>query len=277
MDKKSSEYRLIRMADTSFLFCIIFEVVGIMTVMFFGTLGAQMAIYFMTMLFAVFMARSRKAEFQIPFERPKVKTLLQSVGISVCGIPIALVLSALAAFLSSAGADSSEDITKYPIWLAMIAFAIVPAVVEEYVFRGLILGAYMNVVDTRAAVFISSLFFALLHFSLGSVLYGFFYGCVFALIRIATGNMVYSMVMHLIFNAINVAVSYAGMIMIPGWFLIGAFIVGVIGFIVLCIFFFKKNPVELHVSGYKGRQLVTKEGYITMAVCVLVAIMLLVM
>lgn len=276
MDKKSSEYRLIRMADTSFLFCIIFEVVGIMTVMFFGTLGAQMAIYFMTMLFAVFMARSRKAEFQIPFERPNVKTLLQSVGISVCGIPIALVLSALSAFLSSAGADSSEDITKYPIWLAMIAFAIVPAVVEEYVFRGLILGAYMNV-DTRAAVFISSMFFALLHFSLGSVLYGFFYGCVFALIRIATGNMVYSMVMHLIFNAINVAVSYAGMIMIPGWFLIGAFIVGVIGFIVLCIFFFKKNPVELHVSGYKGRQLVTKEGYITMAVCLEVMGMLLMM
>lgn len=49
MDKKSSEYKLIRMADTSFLFCIIFEVVGIMTVMFLGTLGAQMAIYFMTM------------------------------------------------------------------------------------------------------------------------------------------------------------------------------------------------------------------------------------
>lgn len=83
------------------------------------------------------------------------------------------------------------------------------------------------------------------------------------------------MVMHLIFNAINVAVSYAGMIMIPGWFLIGAFIVGVIGFIVLCIFFFKKNPVELQVSGYKGRQLVTKEGYITMAVCLCVTGMLL--
>lgn len=59
MDKKSSEYKLIRMADTGFLFCIIFEVVGIMTVMFLGTLGAQMVIYFMTMLFAVFMARKR--------------------------------------------------------------------------------------------------------------------------------------------------------------------------------------------------------------------------
>lgn len=152
MDKKSSEYRLIRMADTSFLFCIIFEVVGIMTVMFFGTLGAQMAIYFMTMLFAVFMARSGRAEFQIPFERPKVKTILQSVGIAVCGIPIALMFSAVAALMSSAGADGSEDITKYLEWLAMIAFAVMPAIVEEYVFRSLILGAYMNV-DTRAAVF----------------------------------------------------------------------------------------------------------------------------
>lgn len=92
MDKKSSEYKLIRMADTGFLFCIIFEVAGIMTVMFLGTLGAQMAKYFMTMLFAVFMARKRRAEFTIPFEKPKVGTLLQSIGISVCGIPIALMI-----------------------------------------------------------------------------------------------------------------------------------------------------------------------------------------
>lgn len=109
MDKKSSEYKLIRMADTGFLFCIIFEVVGIMTVMFLGTLGAQMVIYFMTMLFAVFMARKRREEFTIPFEKPKAGTLLQSIGISVCGIPIALMLSALASLLSSAGADSSKD------------------------------------------------------------------------------------------------------------------------------------------------------------------------
>lgn len=276
MDKKSSEYRLIRMADTSFLFCIIFEVVGIMTVMFFGTLGAQMAIYFMTMLFAVFMARSRKAEFRIPFERPKVKTLLQSVGISVCGIPIALVLLALAAFLSSAGADSSEDITKYPIWLAMIAFAIVPAVVEEYVFRGLILGAYMNV-DTKAAVVISSLFFALLHFSLGSILYGFFYGCLFALIRIATGSMIYSMTMHLVFNAVNVIVAYIGTFLISGWVVSLLFVIGLAGFIILCILLFQKYPVELTRSGYKRHELVTKEGYMTMAVCMAVASMLLMM
>ena len=267
MDKKSSEYKLIRMADTSFLFCIIFEVVGIMTVMFFGTLGAQMAIYFMTMLFAVFMARKRREEITIPFEKPKAGTLLQSIGISVCGIPIALMLSALASLLSSAGADSSEDIAKSPVWLAIIAFAIVPAVVEEYVFRGLIFGAYLKV-DARAAVVISSLFFALLHFSLGSILYGFFYGCLFALIRIATGNMIYSMAMHLVFNAVNVVVAYMVALLL---------VVGLAGFITLCILFFRKHPVELTGSGYKRHELVTKEGYMTMAVCIAVTSMLLMM
>ena len=186
------------------------------------------------------------------------------------------MLSALASLLSSAGADSSEDIAKYPVWLAIIAFAIVPAVVEEYVFRGLILGAYMKV-DVRAAVVISSLFFALLHFSLGSILYGFFYGCLFALIRIATGNMIYSMAMHLVFNAVNVLVAYMGAFLIPGWIVALLLVVGLAGFITLCILFFRKHPVELTGSGYKRHELVTKEGYMTMAVCIAVTSMLLMM
>ena len=186
------------------------------------------------------------------------------------------MLAALASLLSSAGADSSEDITKYPVWLAIIAFAIVPAVVEEYVFRGLILGAYMKV-DMRAAVVISSLFFALLHFSLGSILYGFFYGCLFALIRIATGSMIYSMAMHLVFNAVNVMVAYMGTFLIPGWIVALLLVAGLAGFITLCILFFRKHPVEFTGSGYKRHELVTKEGYMTMAVCMSVTSMLLMM
>ena len=51
--------------------------------------------YFMTMLFVVFMARSRKAEFQIPFERPKMKMLLQlkdqaEIVIAICAEHIEL-------------------------------------------------------------------------------------------------------------------------------------------------------------------------------------------
>ena len=224
MDKRSDEYKLMRTANIVFLFCIVFEV----------------------------------------------------VGITICGIPVALVLSALAAFMSSAGVDTSEDVTIYPIWLSLIAFAVVPAIVEEYVFRGVILGAYLQI-EERAAVFISSLFFAMLHFSLGSVMYGFMYGCIFALVRVATGNLIYSVAMHGVFNMVNVAMAYIGITMVPGWIVLLAFSAGLAGFIILLIVFFKKNPVSLSKSSFKRRQLITREGYITLIICLCVTVMLLMM
>ena len=84
------------------------------------------------------------------------------------GRPVAMVLNALAGVLSQAGADSSEDITKYPIFLSILCFAVVPAIVEEYVFRGVILGEFLDVkkrFGIASAVMLSSLFFALLHFT----------------------------------------------------------------------------------------------------------------
>lgn len=276
MDKKSSEYKGIKVANICFLFCILFEVVGVMTIIFFGTLGAQMAIYFMTFLFVIFIARKHKDDMRIPFVKPKGKELLQTIGITIGGIPIAMLLNALAGFISSAGLDTTEDVIIYPIWLSIITFAVVPAIVEEYVFRGIILTEYLKV-GTAPAVLVSSIFFAMLHFSLGSVMYGFFFGLVFALVRIATGNMIYSMMMHFVFNAINVVMSYFGPAGVAIWLVITVMTVLITLFIVLSVIFFKNHPVELTKGKYKKRQLFTKEGYVTMAVCFIVTGMLLMM
>lgn len=275
--RQTEQYKGIQRANLCFLSCILFEVAGIFTMPFLGTVGAQMAIYFMTFLFALFLAGKHRDELLIPIENPRAGTLLFTAGMTVCGIPVAMLLNALAELFSTSGADTVEDVAKYPLWLAIIAFAIVPAFVEEYVFRGVVLGEYLKI-ETGAAVLISSIFFALLHFSLGSVLYGFFFGCVFALVRTATGNLTYTVVMHLIFNSINVLLSYASPERIPEW-VVGAFmIVGIVGFIVLCVIFFRKNRVELaEKSSLKRYQLITKEGYVTMGICFVVMGMLLMM
>ncbi len=89
--------------------------------------------------------------------------------------------------------------------------------------------------------------------------------------------MIYSMAMHLVFNAVNVVVAYMGTFLIPGWIVALLLVVGLAGFITLCILFFRKHPVELTGSGYKRHELVTKEGYMTMAVCIAVTSMLLMM
>ncbi|WP_346998567.1 VirB6/TrbL-like conjugal transfer protein, CD1112 family [Coprococcus eutactus] len=111
----------------------------------------------------------------------------------------------------------------------------------------------------------------------GSVMYGFMYGCIFALVRVATGNLIYSVAMHGVFNMVNVAMAYIGITMVPGWIVLLAFSVGLAGFIILLIVFFKKNPVSLSKSSFKRRQLITREGYITLIICLCVTVMLLMM
>ena len=51
-----------------------------------------------------------------------------------------MLLNAFASVLSSSQSSGMEDTTVYPFWLSLICFAIVPATIEEYIFRGVILG-----------------------------------------------------------------------------------------------------------------------------------------
>jgi len=258
-----------------FLFCIIFEVVGIMTILFFGTVGAEMSIYFMTFLFSFFIWRKNKDIIDIKIKRVEPLKLLHLSAITVCSIPIALLLNYLAGLLSNAGADSAEDVNTYPVILAIVVFAFIPAVVEEFVFRGCMLGAYSKV-DVKAGILISSLFFALLHFSLGSVLYGFFFGLLFAIVRLATDNLSYTIAMHCQFNTINVLMAYVRIAEISWLVVIMAFVMALIVFAMLLILFLKNNSITINLcGGYKVCKLITKEGYITISVCIIVMGMLL--
>lgn len=273
--RKTDVYKDIRRANLCFLSCILFEVVGIFTMPFLGTVGAQMAIYFMTFLFAFFLADMHKDHLVIPYAKPKAGTMTACIVLTVLGIPVAILLNAVAGLFSTSGADTVEDVIKYPLWLALTAFAVVPAVVEEYVFRGVILGEYLKT-ETSTAILLSSLFFALLHFSLGSVMYGFFFGCVFALVRTATENLIYTTAMHMTFNTVNVLLSYADLSSIPVWADLVFMVMGIIGFLILCVVFFSKNKVDMAGKGrFKRYRLITKEGYVTIGVCLTVMGMLL--
>lgn len=284
-DKKSEDYRCVKRANMTFLFCILFEVVGAMTMMFWGTIGAQLAIYFLTFAFAVILAR--KTNLSIPIHPIKRKSeddwksnvfnLVLAIGTTICGIPIAMILNAFASVLSSGGNQGAEDVNSYPIWLALIVFAIVPAIVEEYVFRGVILEEYRDVMGTKAAILMSSVFFALLHFSLGSVLYGFFFGLVFALVRLSTNNLVMTMAMHVTFNGLNVLLSYANIEVVPNWIIVMAMIIGIVGFLILFFWLLSRNPVLIEEGRYMKRCVLTKEGYVSCGICVFIMCALIMM
>lgn len=82
---------------------------------------------------------------------------------------------------------------------AVLAFALLPAICEEFVFRA-ILCAEFEINGLAAAVIGSALFFAMLHFELAQFPIYFFAGILLALVFYATRSVLGPIIVHLCYN-----------------------------------------------------------------------------
>ncbi|MBE6593990.1 MAG: CPBP family intramembrane metalloprotease [Ruminococcaceae bacterium] len=80
-----------------------------------------------------------------------------------------------------------------------VAYAILPAICEEFVFRGILCYEYENGGVFRAIAF-SSLFFALLHFNPINILVYLFSGIVLSLVLYASRSLIGAMLAHFLYN-----------------------------------------------------------------------------
>lgn len=82
-----------------------------------------------------------------------------------------------------------------------IAFAIVPAVTEELIFRGIILTEYnYGGYGSVCAAVISSALFSMLHFSVANLAVYFFGGLILALVVYNTQSLLPAVITHMIYN-----------------------------------------------------------------------------
>lgn len=94
-------------------------------------------------------------------------------------------------------------------WLVfnILAMALLPAIFEELVFRGVIFNG-LKAYGKKQAVIYSALLFSLMHASISQTIYPILAGCVFALIVYKTDNILYSMIIHFCNNLIVVVNRY---------------------------------------------------------------------
>lgn len=85
----------------------------------------------------------------------------------------------------------------------ILAYAALPAVCEETVFRGLLCAEYQHR-SSFSAIFMSSLFFAMIHFDTENFLSLFFAGVVLALTLYATRSLLAPIVVHFCQNLLSV-------------------------------------------------------------------------
>lgn len=95
---------------------------------------------------------------------------------------------------------------------ALIVIAVMPAIFEEGLFRGVILNSCEDGAGTVRTVLIVGFAFSLFHASAEQTVYQFFAGCVFAFVAIRAGSILPSVVMHFINNAIIIVFAACGLL-----------------------------------------------------------------
>lgn len=93
---------------------------------------------------------------------------------------------------------------------ALLVIAVLPAFVEELLFRGAILNSCENGMGSIRTVFIVGFCFSLFHASPEQTVYQFVAGCAFAFIAIRSRSILPSIMMHFINNALIVILAACG-------------------------------------------------------------------
>ena len=97
--------------------------------------------------------------------------------------------------------------TLFDYIMSVLVLAVLPALIEEYVFRGFIYGA-LSPFGARMAILGSALFFALAHFNLLKFINALFIGLFLGFLVYRTGSLAVGMILHFINNLVSLTISY---------------------------------------------------------------------
>lgn len=127
-----------------------------------------------------------------------------------CFLPLAMptvatvyLVALLTSLLLNAIGASAPPVADAPIWEMLLVHALLPAVLEEMLFRYLPL-KILHPYSPRAALLLSALFFSLIHLDLYKMPYAFIAGIVMMCADIITGSILPSLIIHLVNNTASV-------------------------------------------------------------------------
>ncbi len=181
----------------------------------------------------------------IKFKLPKKENVLPFVllGISFCSFAN-IASSFMASFFSYIGVKYEVNYGENPpgflgFMLTVIATAVVPALVEEFACRGIVMGSLRKFGDLFAIV-CSSVVFGVMHGNFQQIPFAFFTGLCLGFIAVKTGSIWISVLVHFLNNFISVLIDYSfnvmsitGQNIIYGIYLLLALVAGLIALILL--------------------------------------------
>lgn len=143
------------------------------------------------------------------FRRLKMKTLFLLGLFAFAIMPLMQLINMVSLLFAKNVIGSKMDsiISERPVLLSVFLIGVVPAVLEECVYRGTFLSTYSKV-SRKKAVVLSGLLFGLLHLNFNQFSYAFVMGIIFCILVEGTDSIFSSIFVHFLINSYNVVILY---------------------------------------------------------------------
>ncbi len=195
------------------------EFMGFPPVLYYLALGMGYVVGLAAPAFLYFAAKRIDLSEALPFQKTGLIKTAACVflGSAICmlaNIPANMVVEIEKA-LGFSGNMPEMPLTNDPwvLFLYGITIAVVPPIVEELIFRGMVLHSLRKYGDGFAIVG-SALLFGLYHGNFVQMVFAFIAGLIMALVVVRTGSLWTSILIHFINNAVSFAIEmtqrYAG-------------------------------------------------------------------
>ena len=148
----------------------------------------------------------------IPFRGIRISTILLTVLVTFLFMPLTSFLNLLSMlFSTNFVSESAGEMAANPIWLNLLKVAVIPALLEELVFRGVFYHAYREK-GVLVGALASAVAFGLMHMNFNQFFYAFVLGLIFCMLIEITGSIFTTIIAHFVVNGWSVLLTT-----ISGW------------------------------------------------------------
>lgn len=164
-------------------------------------------VFFVPFLIATRISR-RSFHGIFPIRRVRASLLIPLLGASLSGLMLLnLLLVPYEWVLERIGLETAYAELQRPegvggTLLYVVTIAVVPALVEEFAFRGVVLG-HLRRYGNTFAILASSLLFGLMHGNAVQIPFAFAAGCIMAYADVLAGSLLPSLILHFLNNLVS--------------------------------------------------------------------------
>ena len=190
------------------LVMIVFFVICVPLQSYFGLYGVaatEIILLIMALIFAKVMGYSLRSLFPVysPEGLPMLGTILMWISVYILTMVVSLIQYRLFPRQMEAVSGGLDDVIySVPFWVSIIVVAVLPAICEEAVHRGVIIHTMYRIRKEWLVVLIMGIYFGLFHANPLRFLPTAILGAVMSYIMLETENMVYSSAFHMVNNLV---------------------------------------------------------------------------